>query len=477
MALNFTTLFRQKKAKRSYEGAAKTKRLSRWYTPSTSANAETIYSLPMLRNRSRDLRRNNPYAAKAVQVITSNVIGPGIRTQFRAQDKPIDKLNQDFKAWAHTPAFDFEGRKNIFAFQSMVMDAVNESGEVIILKKYSSDPKAPLSYQILEPDFIDTTKDQIKTQNGNLIQQGIEQDENGKVVAYWIFDRHPGGTEFAAYNKSYDSKRVSRDDLMHVFRADRPGQMRGVPWCASIIVRLKDFDDYQDAQLVRQKIAACFVAFIRDIGADSFDQDDDCGSDLAGRFEPGIIEELPPGKTVEFGNPPTLTNYKEYTTAVLHSIAAGYGVTYEVLTGDLSNVNFSSARMGWLDFQRNIEVWRNNIIIPQFLDVVAADFLRVQSINGLKIDGIKAIHTPPRREMIDPTKEVPAKIKSVKAGFETLSEAIMSYGKDPVEHLEQYKKDMELLDKLGLTLDSDARIKDDSGQLIDQNGGENAEEN
>lgn len=475
MALNFTTWFTQKKAKkRAYEGASKSKRLSRWFTPGSSASAETLFSLATLRNRSRDLRRNNPFASKAVQVITSNVIGTGIRTQFRAADKTVEPIDVAFKDWAHSKNFDFEKKKNIFAFQTMLLDAVVESGECLILKKYSSDPKNPISYQILESDFIDTNQDQIRTKSGNLVQQGIEQDKDGRVVAYWLYDKHPGSPEFATYTSTYESKRVLREDIIHVYRADRPGQMRGVPWAAPVIVRLKDFDDYQDAQLMRQKIAACFVAFVRDISADSFDPDDDCGTDLASRVEPGIIEELPPGKTVEFGNPPTLTNYKEYTTAVLHSIAAGYGITYETLTGDLSTVNFSSARMGWLEFQRNIEVWRNNIIIAQFLDEVAADFLKILKIQGVKTDGVTAFHTPPRREMIDPTKEVPAKIKAVKAGFETLSEAIMSYGKDPVEHLKHYKKDMELLDSLGLTLDSDARIKDDSGQLID-NGGQNNE--
>lgn len=466
---------KRKSSKRQYEGASKSQRMRRWRTKSSSANSEIAGGLSTLRNRSRDLRRNNPYAAKGIQVIGSNVVGYGIRTQFRNQnDTPGEEtpLEKAWKDWAHTKAIDFDGRHNIFGLQRLVMEAVAESGEVLVRKRFDANNKFPLQYQVLESDFLDTTLT-IPAKNGGQIIQGIEFDKQGKRVAYHLWESHPGGQDQDFFIPSLKSNRVPAEEVMHIFRMDRPGQARGVPWLAPVIVRLKDLDDYEDAQLMRQKIAACFTAFVRDIGPDITDQDEDCGDDLGDKIEPALIEHLPPGKTIEFADPPTVENYKEYITTLLHGIAAGLGVTYEALTGDLSDVNFSSGRMGWLEFQRNIETWRQHIIIAHLLDPIVEDFRQIGSILGLNFQSVTHVHTPPRREMIDPTKEVPAKIKAIRAGLTTLSDEIMAHGKDPQDHLAQMAKDMELLDELGLTLDSDPRQKDQSGKDISTSQNEN----
>lgn len=234
---------------------------------------------------------------------------------------------------------------------------------------------------------------------------------------------------------------------------------------APVIVRMKDLDDFEDAQLMRQKIAACFTAFVRDINTETIDADLDIQVDVAERMEPAMIEHLPPGKTVEFANPPGVQNYKEYTSTVLHGIAAGLGVTFEALTGDFSNVNFSSGRMGWIEFFRNIQKWQRQTIIGQFLNPVVKEFLKLAKINGEDVSA-KPYHIPPKREMIDPVKEVAATIHSIKGGLSTLSEEIAALGKDPSEHLTQYKKDMDLLDSLGLTLISDPRTPEEPGRPV-----------
>ncbi len=454
---------------RKYDGASKSKRLSRWLTSSLSANAEISSALSTLRNRSRDLRRNNPYAAKAIAVITSNVVGKGIYTQFRGtvfdspQEKAIDNL---WWEWAHTKNIDHDGRHNIFGLQRLICDAVVESGEVLIRKRVLAGLKFPLQYQVLESDFLDINS-AYKAEANNKVIHGIEFNQQGQVVAYHLYDAHPGAVEDTMRPTKVTTNRVPADQVIHLFRQDRPGQARGVPWLAPSMLRLKDLDDYEDAQLVRQKIAACFAVFVKDIGPDVTDQPEACGDDLGDRVEPGLIEFLPPGKDVSFASPPMIQNYKEYVSANLHAIAGGIGITYEALTGDLSEVNFSSARMGWLEFQRNIDVWRESIMIMGFLDEVVKDFmLYASAFNGIDFSSVSHRHTPPRREMIDPTKEVPALIKQIRGGLKTISEALMEQGKDPTEHLLQFKKDMDLLDQLGLVLDSDPRQKDDSGKTV-----------
>ena len=88
-------------------------------------------------------------------------------------------------------------------------------------------------------------------------------------------------------------------------------------------------------------------------------------------MEPGSVYNLPPGKEITFGNPPAVgLEYEPYAAVTLRSIATGYGVTYESLTQDYSKVNFSSGRMGWIEFHRNVEQWRWNMLIPNLCEKV-----------------------------------------------------------------------------------------------------------
>lgn len=473
-AVNSSSKAARAPKRRRYEGASKGKRLSGWKTNSSDANTVVGASLVELRNRSRDLRRNNPYAAKAIQVIASNVVGTGIVTQFRdsGEREDADILESHWADWAETKAIDFEGRMNIYAMQGMVMEAVAESGECLLRRRINVALKYPIQYQILEPDFLDTTKTEAKLENGGFILQGIEFSSQGQRKAYWLFHTHPGGIDSGAFRGGMESHRVPVEEIQHIFRADRPGQARGVPWATPVMVRLKDFDDMEDAQLMRQKIAACFTAFVQDISHEFYPTDEDAdlmgGSDEHGednditygeRLVPGLIEELPRGKTVTFADPPAVNNYHEYSSTVLHAIAAGYGITYEALTGDYSQVNFSSGRMGFLEFHRNIKIWQERIIISQMLEPIVADFKMMLEIQGEIVSEVKHVHVAPPREMIDPTKEVPMMIEEIRSGLDTLTDKLLARGKDPKKHLEQYAKDLGILDELGIKLTSDPRVE------------------
>jgi len=463
---------------RKYEGASKSKRMRNWRTDSTSANSAIYGSLETLRNRSRDLKRNNPFAARGLQAIATNTVGKGIRTQFRDKnsDAPTNPAEELWKPWAESKVFDFDGRYDIFGFQRMIMQAVPESGEILIRKRFNRKLDFPLQYQILEADFLDTDKTQFQTTNGNTIIQGIEFDQDGKRVAYWIFEQHPGAFYEQNQLTSLVSKRVPASEIRHIFRQERPGQARGVPWLAPVMVRLKDLDDYEDAQLMRQKIAACFTAFVQDISADVFDSnegDKATSPDLSERVEPGLIEFLPTGKTVTFSAPPEVANYDQFTKNVLRSVAAGLGLSYEVLTGDLSEVNFSSARLGWIEFMRNLEVWRKELVVDSFLASVVDDFIEVCKILGKDFSQMTPVHTPPRREMIDPTKEIAAAEASIKAGLSTWSEELMALGKDPEEHFAQYAKDKKMIDTYQLKLTSDASVEQAPKQFQGSQNNEN----
>jgi len=422
-------IFKSKnKKKRKYEGAAQSRRTKNWITGGGDANDQIQGDLPWLRERSRYLRRNNSYAHKGIELITNNVVGKGITTQINS--KPANAL---WKEWAGTTACDYDGRHNLAGLQRIIMDAVVESGEVLVRKRFTNNPRLPIQYQVLESDFLCTNMiDGKKPGTENSIVQGIEFDSDGKRVGYHLYTAHPGS--ISSSFSSLDSNLISTNEVYHLYRLERPGQIRGVPWSSSCMIRMKDLDAFEDAQLYRAKIASLFVAFVTDI-SDNVECDDE--SDLGEKMVPGLIEHLPPGKTIEFADPPSFDLYKDYINSNLRAIAAGLGITYEGLTGDLSQVNFSSARMGWIEMGRNIDSWRQHIMLGQFLNGVEDDFKLIMQFNGMSTDGILFDHIPPRRELIDPSKEIEAMKSAVRSGFESRSSAVQSLGRDPDLVLDQ----------------------------------------
>lgn len=450
-------------ALRRYDGASRGRRTDGWFAQGTSADAAASLSRSTLRDRSRDLVRNTPYAAKAVSVIVSNVIGTGIICQAKAQRsrRRSEQMTQLFHDWAVDPRqCDFDGRHDFYGLQALAMRCIVESGEILIRRltpPSSSDQRIPIQLQLMEPDFLDTSFDGPGDGN-SYARDGIRYDSSGRRTAYRLFREHPGERN-ASMTRGALSDWVPADQIIHVYRQDRPHQSRGVPWASPVILRIRDFDDYGDAQLLKQKISACFTAFAVDTEAP-----DAGSSELLDKLEPGAIEILPPGKDIRFANPPSVGEFDRVSREFLLQIAAGFGVTYEALTGDLSNTNFASGRLGWLEFQRNIEAWRWQMLVPQLLNPVWNWFAAAAVVNGVRVEGIAPQWTPPRRELIDPSKEIEATKKAVRAGFMSLSEAIREFGYEPEEVLEEWAEDAKLIDKLGLLLDTDPRNTSAAGQ-------------
>lgn len=439
---------------RGFQAASNGRRTADMRATGADANAENEYALSTLRNRSRQQVRDNVYARRTVQAISNNIVGTGIIPAVPDAPRTVEKrLMRLWKDWATKSRCDVNGQLTFNGIQKLVMKTVVMSGECLVVRRRVNDLVMPIKLLVLEPDYIDTNKSTYYKDTGNYIIHGVEFSQFGERVAYWLYKQHPGGT--TGYN--IESVRVPAADVCHVYAIERPGQVRGIPWMHASMIRMKDFDDYEDAELVRQKIAACFSVFVQDSDPDAVVANKE-EADLASRVEPGIIEVLPPGKTVTFASPPTTNGYEAYSRKILQGISAGVGITYEMLTGDYSNVNFSSGRMGWLEVQRNFGDVQDNMMIPMLCDRVWDWFMEGAIIVGATRTVISATWTPPRREMIDPVKETQAINLQVRNGFLSFREAVRQLGYDPDDLLEEIKKHNEMLDSMGIVLDSDPRV-------------------
>ncbi|HYN39672.1 MAG TPA: phage portal protein [Rhodospirillales bacterium] len=445
---------------RSYEGARTGRRTEGWTVAGTSANAEIDGALPRLRDRTRDLVRNNPYAAKAVQAVVSNLVGTGILPRARSGDAGVNE--QADRLWTRfAEGCDADGLTDFSGLQALIVRAMVESGECLLRfreRRIADGLAVPLQLQLLEPDHLDTSKTG-DLPGGGFVVQGVEFDALGRRRAYWLFPVHPG--EVAMFRRaSLTSQPVPAASVLHLFDRLRPGQVRGVPWFAPVILKLRDLDEYDDAELVRKKIEACFAAFVT--GADDEETLGSASSDADGRrvesFEPGMIEYLAPGKDVKFATPSHAGGYGEYMRVQLHAIAAGVGLTYELLTGDLSQVNYSSIRAGLLEFRRRMEALQWQLLVPGLCRPAWQRFVNMAQAVGLLPEGvIEAEWTAPRFEAVDPLKDIQADILAVRGGLMTLKEAIARQGYDPAHVLAEIGATNTELDALGIVLDTDPR--------------------
>jgi lambda family phage portal protein len=449
---------------RHYEAAAAGRRTDGWYRSGADANRALGKSLGALRELSRDLRRNNGWARRGLQVIANNTVGWGITPKAIASTPELAKRATEVWAkWAASPACDFDGRLPFYGLQRLVMSTVAEGGEALVLCEPASSADGlavPLRVRVLEGDYLDIGK-QGQGASGP-IQQGVELDAAGRRAAYWIYKSHPG----SGVPGSIELERVAADQLIHVYRVDRPGQLRGEPWLSAAIAKLNDFDDYEDAVLMQQKIAACFGAFVKDVDAAGGPLgEEDATDETLEALEPGHVAYLPPGKDVSFATPPPAGDHGSFSTVTLRRIAAAIGVTYEDLTGDYSQVNFSSARMGRIAHWSGVHDWRWHMLIPQLCDGVWSRVMTLAA--GLEgwPEVPRADWSPPPPPMLDPDKEAAAFVRQVRSGAMTLYQGIRELGYDPETHLAEIAEGNQRLDELGIVLDVDPRKTTGAGLM------------
>lgn len=414
----------------------------------------------------RDMIRNTPFARRVQDVVTGHVVGDGIIPKVLVSTNLPKPLQENLRRRGlemiedhlDTTAIDKNGLLNLYGLQALAMNTVVESGEVLIRRHrpIGSRLSIPLQLEVLEPEYLDDSR-WGRSLDGNEIREGIEYDrESGERVAYWLYTQHPGG-EWRPGHNPMASERVPADEILHLFRVDRPGQTRGISWFTPIAEKLVNADDAEDAHLMRQKIAACFTAFHR-LGADGGQS----RPELGGSLQPGVIMEIANDEEMEFAEPPAVGDYPDFMKNVLRAAAMGIGLTYEALTGDLSGVNFSSARIGRLEMERNISRWQWLMLVPMLLQPLGRwieeawleeEFEEVWDLPG----AVRFTWVPPHRILVDPAREFGALREAVRSGFQSRQGVVRQLGLDPERLLAEQQQDKDEADRLGLPFDSDPR--------------------
>ena len=462
-----------------------------------------------LRKRSRDLFTGGGLARSGPTTLTTSVVGWGIQPKPKIdgdflgmseekQEETERAILREFRLWAENPMCDAERRQNFYELQQLAFLSMLVSGDVFVLFGMKENKRTPyqLTIRLLEADRISTPdsggeSEITETDSGGRIVDGVELDSEGAVIKYHIASHHPlanrmsGDLTWTAID-AY-AEETGAPNILHVMTHERPEQRRGVPFVASEIEQLKQFDRYMKSELAANLVSSMLTAFIvskEDDGKagmeDAVNEDEKVSNDeLHLELAPGAIYDLPPGKTVTTVNPlRSNTAFESFVNTTIMTIASSMGIPKEVLVKKYES-NYTAARAALLDFWRTVRVYRtrfnsafNQAIYEQWLaEAIAAG--RIEAPGFFDDPAVRqawcgCVWMGASMGHVDPLKEVNAAATRIANNITTQEQEASEYnGNDWAANIRQRKRELQALrefrDLLG-EMDGDKDTIDDKDE-------------
>jgi lambda family phage portal protein len=426
-----------------------------------SANADHYGDAVAIRNKARSLYQNVPYVYAGVEGRVSAAIGTGITTY--ATGAQAELKNQVFAEWSKV--CDADGRLSLGAFLAAAYRARRIDGEVLIRLRWrraSDGLPVPLQLQLLEIDWLDSTRMSAPgaggAMPGNTIINGIEYDVLGKAAAYWLWDQHPGEIGLVRARGRTQSKRVPASEFIHFFRPERPGQGRGISSLASIITRVRDVSLLEDAEIARKNLESRLSVLVSgdpsalsQADVEGMNQARSAATGDLGPLASGGITQLPPGMNVTTVAPNASPGFIEHIKHEMHIVSTAMGATYEMCTGDMTEVNFSSARVRQGDLRRDIEAEQWHSIIPNLCVPIWQAFISAGVLGGQwRTNDATCDHSTPKWDYTNPDQDASSELKLISSGLLTISESLRRRGYNPDAVFKELESDFKKLGESGV---------------------------
>jgi lambda family phage portal protein len=465
---------------RSYQAAKHSRLTAGWSSMATSSDSELTLDLSVLRARSRDLIRNASYAKRARTVVQNNIIGSGIGMQAHVMSSR-DTLRQEVNdaielAWEDWCAAQYchtGGAMHFHDLERALMGQVFDAGEVFIRMHYRGFGESPVPFalEMIEAErIVDESQMPVPLAPmtaGAMVRMGIEMDSYGRALGYFVRSRHPGELRFN-YGEVDMISRYPADQIIHLRLVDRWPQTRAEPWLHTAARKLNDMDAYSESEVVAARAAASYIGTIESPEATtSLGDEQPDGSEMI-TMEPGIVEKLAAGEKFELHSPnrPN-TALDPFMRYMLREIAAGVGVSYEALSRDYSQSNYSSSRLALIDDR---DLWRffQQWFIRSFRKRVHAQWMQqavlagaipqvpVAEYVGNRAKFEKAMFKPRGWGFVDPDKEIKSYKEAITGGMTTLTDVIAATGDgdDLEDKLRKRQRELQMMEELGLQFDT-----------------------
>lgn len=459
-----------------YDGATEGHRGSTLRARKGSANAALAPRLTELTARAHGFVRNTPEAARTIEVLASHIVGTGVHLSWQASSGARTKRVKNlWKRWCKVS--DIEGVLNFAGQQRLSVAGMFEGGDTLTRLVDIPIPAAgergyglpPLRLQVLEGEMLDTGLSPGLMKAGDpRVRLGVETDEWNRRVAFHLLADPPGETAL----RGGRTVRIAAKDACHLFRPLRPGQLRGVTVFAPVFLTGRDHADLIEALTMKARMEACFG-----IGVETPDarlpplasgQEPTVTRDGRGieDLHPGMIARFAPGEKIVTVQPTGGLAAEPLLLANLMRFAAGVNLTYDQVSGDLRQANYSSLRAGKIEFFRFVEQFQWLNLVPMWLDRIAERWLDRALLAGLLTgsrEDYSHDYVMPAREPIDPKKDLEADILAVRAGRLSPQEFIEAWGRDWREVVADTAAFLKEVDAQGLVFDIDPRRTTQTG--------------
>lgn len=471
---------------RMYHAAQASRLTAGWKISNSSADNELVTSLTTLRSRSRALGRDSGYAKRAKVIVQNNLIGSGIGMQAQVMtargglnDRVNDEIEEVWRESCLANNWHTGGLMHRFDMERAGAGQVFEAGEVLFRKYYRTFGNSPVPFALemiegerLADEFMSPTLP-VGLGSESTIRMGVEADRFFRPLAYWIRNAHPGDIRLSSQS-SEQVERIPADQILHLRMIDRWPQTRGEPWLHTAARKLNDMDGYSEAEIIAARGAASYMGIIETPETSPNIMGGEAQEDGSTEVEmtPGMQMRLRPGEKYDFVNPGRPNaNVDPFMRLMLREVAAGSGVSYESLSRDYSQSNYSSSRLALLDDR---DLWRmlQQWFIRSFCIPIHSEWLQQavlsRAIRSISVDEYAAnprkfeavIWKPRGWSWVDPPKEVAAYKEAVNAGFTTVTDVIAQTGggQDIEDVLNTRRRELDMMKEKDLIFDTDPEV-------------------
>jgi lambda family phage portal protein len=426
----------------------------------------------ILRARARYEVANNSYARGIVLTLANDAIGTGPRLQMLTGDPEVNAVIESaFARWCKAVELPEKLR-------TMRM-ARAESGEVfgVLASNPRLDAPVSLDLRLVEADQVATpTLEQLDDR----AVDGVVFDSFGNPVEYHVLKHHPGAN--AAGGRlplGIEFSRVPAESVVHYFRADRPGQSRGVPDITPALPLFAQLRRYTLAVLGAAETAADFAGILYTDAPASGEAEAVEPMDAI-ELEARALLTMPGGWRMEQmrAEQPS-TTYAEFKREILNEIARCLNMPFNVAAGNSSGYNFASGKLDHQVYFKSIRVEQEHlgrVVLDRLLGAFLREAVLISDLLPLRVRTLVATHDLPAHQWfwdgqseVDPLKEASAQATRLKSHTTTLAYEYARQGRDWEAELRQRAKEAALMAELGLTIE-------DAVPSLNRTGGRDAED-
>lgn len=439
-----------------YEAARPWRNSADWFPVDGRAEPLNQASRAQLRAKARYLERNSDVVNSILNAYTRNVVGKGFNLQVKTDNEEWNSLLETvWQEWSRPGNCDVTGQYSLEEMLDLIVRRKLVDGGVLAVKTYDKKFAIPYQLQMREVDEIDSYG-QMQSPAGNPIVDVVEVNAVGRPVKFYL-RKYDLKTFSQVETEPIDAERV-----YYLMEKTRATQVREITPLARAIDKTHDLDEFFEATVFKQKINAAIAVWITNsdtasgsVGRGSIAGGSSGGTKGAGgkRIVPGSINELAPGQDIKTLVPAGQSSELEtFDLAIMRKVAAGQGLSYEQVSRDVSQVNYSSARQNLLEDWKVFEK-EQQFLIAHFLDGVFEDVIRAAVLSGYipanvvpndfwsNPQWLKHEFIGQKMPWIDPYKEALANQIMLESYQMTLKEFYGRSGRDYTETVEQIKKE------------------------------------